>query len=121
MIKLIEGLPENVVAVEVVGKVEADDYKNVLDPAVAKAVEAYGKVRILYVIGEEYESFSAGAMWQDAKVGVGERKDWERIAVVSDHNRMLEAINAFAWMIPGEARTYPMARLNDAKAWLSET
>ena len=120
MIELIEGLPDNVVGVEIHGKVEADDYAQILEPAVAKVIEVHGKVRILYVIGESY-GFSAGAMWEDAKVGLEDRRAWERIAVVSDHGTLLEALRLFTWMVPGEARTYPMDRIEDAKAWLSET
>jgi len=120
MIKFIEGLPDNVIAVEAVGKVEADDYRNVLDPAIAKAIETHDKLRFLYVIGEAYDGFTAGAMWQDTKVGLGDRKAWERIAVVSDHRALIDAFKVFAWMVSGEVRTYPMAELDDAKAWLSE-
>ena len=44
MLKPVDGLPDDDVAFEVVGKVEADDYRDVLDPAVAKALEAHGRV-----------------------------------------------------------------------------
>jgi len=121
MIKFIEGLPDNVIAVEAVGKVEADDYKNVLDPAITKAIEAHHKLRFLYVIGEAYDGYTTGAMWQDTKVGLGDRKAWERIAVVSDHRALVDGIKVFAWMVSGEVRTYPLAELDDAKVWLSET
>ena len=120
MIELIEGLPDNVVGVEIDGKVEANDYTETLEPAVARVIEAHGKVRVLYVIGESY-GFSAGAMWEDAKVGLGDREAWERIAVVSDHETLLGALKLFTWMVPGEARTYAMDEMEDAKAWLSET
>ena len=121
MIKYIEGLPENVIAVEAVGKVDADDYRDTLEPAIAKAVETHDKLRFLYVMGEAYDGFSPGAMWEDTKVGLGDRKAWERIAVVSDHRGLIDAIKVFGWMVPGEVRTYPLATLDDAKAWLSET
>ena len=120
MLKPISGLPEDVIGIEATGKVEADDYRNVLDPAVAKAAEAHSKVRVLYVLGDDYESYSAGAMWQDSKVGGAERKAWEHIAVVSDHNHILGGIHAFAWMVPGEVRTYTMDQMDEAKVWLGE-
>ncbi len=49
-------------------------------------------------------------------VGFADRKRWERIALVSDHEALINGIKAFAWMVPGEVRTYPMNRLDDAKA-----
>lgn len=120
MLRLIPDLPSNVVGMEAVGKVEADDYRDVLDPAVAAAVQAHGKIGFLYVMGDEYEGFTPGAMWQDTKVGLGDRKHWERIAVVSDHEHLTGALHAFTWMFPGEIRTYSMSQLDDAKSWLSE-
>ena len=120
MLRTIEGLPSNVIGVEAVGKVEADDYRNVLDPAV-EAVEAeHGKVRLLLVLGDEYDGYSAGAAWQDTKLGFGERKAWERIALVTDHERVLDVVGLFAWMIAGEVQTFRMSELDEAKAWLGE-
>ena len=97
-----------------------DVYKRqVLDPAV-EAAAAHGKVRLLIVLGDEYDGYSAGAAWQDTKLGFGERKAWERIALVTDHERMQDAVGLFAWMVPGELRTFAMAGLDDAVAWLGE-
>jgi hypothetical protein len=120
MLKLIEGLPGDVVGFEAAGKIEADDYRSVLDPAVAAAVEAHGHVRLLYVLGADYDGFSAGAMWQDTKLGMSDRKHFDRIAVVSDHERLTSALGHFGWMFPGELRTYALSELDQAKAWLSE-
>ncbi len=120
MLQAISGLPDGVVGIEASGKVTADDYENVLDPAGDAAAADGGKVRLLYVMGPEFESYSASAMWQDTKLGFHDRKAWERIAVVSSHEHMLSGIRAFAWMVPGEIRTYQMDQLDDAKAWLAE-
>lgn len=61
-----------------------------------------------------------GAAWQDAKAGSAEWKAFERIAIVSDHTHLLGMIHFFSGLFPGEARTYPMAQLADATAWLGE-
>ena len=121
MLKRIDGLPGNVVGFEAVGKVEADDYREVLDPAVADAVEAEGSVRLLYVLGAEYDGYSAGAMWQDTKLGMSDRTAFERIAVVSDHERLTGALSHFGWMFPGELRTYSLDQLDEAKTWVGES
>lgn len=120
MLRLIEGLPDYVVGVEAVGKVEADDYRNVLDPAVAAAIEQHTSVRLLYVLGADYDGYTAGAMWQDSRLGLSEGRAFERIAVVSDHERLVSAIEHFGWMFPGELRTYALDQLDSARAWLSE-
>jgi hypothetical protein len=119
MLKLIDGLPGNVIGFEAVGKVEADDYKTVLDPAIDAAVAAHGSVRLLYVLGAQYDGFTAGAMWQDSRLGLTDREHFERVALVSDHEHLVNTIGHFGWMFPGELRTYALAQLDEAKAWVA--
>ena len=38
-IRIIEGLPDNVVALEALGKVTGDDYKDVIMPAVEASIK----------------------------------------------------------------------------------
>jgi hypothetical protein len=121
MLKLIDGLPANVVGIEANGKVEAEDYKTVLDPAAAAAIKAHGKVRLLYLLGDAFTGYSAAAMWEDTKLGFHDLSAWERMAVVTDHTALADAVRVFGWLIPGEVRTYPTEQLADAKTWVSES
>jgi SpoIIAA-like len=120
MLELISDLPDGVIGIEAVGKVTADDYRQVLDPAVGKAREAHPKVRLLYLLGERYEGYTAAAMWEDTKLGFHDLSSWERIAVVTDHSAIADAVKIFGWMIPADVRTYSVAQLTDAKAWVGE-
>jgi hypothetical protein len=61
MLRLMSGMPPNVVAIEAVGHVEATDYQDVLEPAVAAALENGKKVRFLYLLGPEFDGLSLGA------------------------------------------------------------
>jgi hypothetical protein len=121
MLRLLEGLPANVVAIEASGKVEAEDYRTVLDPAAAAAIKTHGKVRLLYLLGDAFSGYTAAAMWEDTKLGFHDLSAWERIAVVTDHGALADAIRVFGWLIPGDVRTYPTGQLADAEAWVSET
>jgi hypothetical protein len=119
MLELIPGLPDNVVGIEAVGKVEAVDYRQILDPAAAAAMKAHEKVRLLYVLGARYEGYTAAAMWEDTKLGFHGLAAWERIAVVTDHDVLSDAVRMFGWMIPADVRTYPTGQLAEAKAWVT--
>ena len=68
MIRVIENMPPGTIGVEAVGKVTEDDYRNVLVPAVSAALER-GDVRLLYVLGKDFDSYSAGALWADTIIG----------------------------------------------------
>jgi hypothetical protein len=117
MIRVMEGLPANVLGVEAIGKVTEADYENVLAPAVTEKLEAHAKIRFVYVLGDEFEGWTLGGMWEDAKLGGGDLRAWEKIAVVTDRDWVRHAVKAFGWMIPGEVRVYALGELEQAKSW----
>jgi hypothetical protein len=56
-------------------------------------------------------------MWQDAKLGGGDLRAWEKVAVVTDKEWVAHAVTAFGWMIPGEVRVFELDDLDAAKRW----
>jgi len=120
MIRLIDNLPDNVIGFEAIGEVHAGDYETVLDPAVDEALRTYDKIRFLYVLGNEFTGYSGKAMWEDTKVGLDHWTKWERIALVTDHMGYRDGANAVGWMIPGGFKTFSVADLDLAEAWVSE-
>ncbi len=119
MIRILEGLPDNVLGVEASGKVTDDDYETVLVPAVQERIDGGGKIRFLYVLGEEFDGWTMGAMWEDAKLGGSELRAWEKVAVVTDKDWLQHMVKAFGWMIPGDVRVFGLGELEDAKAWVA--
>jgi hypothetical protein len=119
MIRVLEGLPDNVLGVEAIGKVTDDDYENVLTPAVKEKLAAHERIRYIYVLGDEFEGWTLGGMWEDAKLGAADLRAWEKIAVVTDKDWVGHAVKAFGWMIPGEVRVFAVRELGDATSWAS--
>lgn len=119
MLKPIDGLPSNVVAIEAVGEVKAGDYQSVLDPAIETAASENDKIRFLYVLGDDFTGFSGGAMWEDTKAGIGHWTRWERIALVTDNHTYHNGVKAVAWLIPGEVKLFTVAESDAAKEWIA--
>jgi hypothetical protein len=121
VLTLIADLPEGVVGVEAHGKVTADDYEEVLIPAVEAAREESGDrgVRLLYVLGHDAPDYTAGAVWEDSKLGLGHLRAWERIAVVGDAEWLHHAVRGLGWMMPGEVKAFGMDELDGARAWVT--
>ena len=119
MIELLTDLPDNVVGAEAVGEVSTDDYRTVLEPAIDAALGKHAKARLLYVLGDRFEGYSAGAAWEDTKVGVEHWRSWERIAVVTDREWIAHGVKAFGWLLPGAVRVFPVAERADATAWVA--
>ncbi|MGP0033785.1 MAG: STAS/SEC14 domain-containing protein [Solirubrobacteraceae bacterium] len=65
-----------------------------------------------------------GALWADAKLGfnlgIRQCEAWVRSAIATDIEWMARATKLFAWMIPGEARVFPLIELEQAKAWVAD-
>ena len=117
MIRVIEDMPEGTVGIEAVGKVTEDDYKNVMIPALSEALERKD-ARIMYVLGDDFESYAPGAIWQDIKLGTSNMRSWKRIAVVTDADWLENSIKALGWMMPGEIKVFDDDEADEAKAWL---
>jgi hypothetical protein len=120
VIQIIEGAPSGVLAFRAVGKVEAADYEAVLRPAVEKGIADHGKVRMVFELGTEFDGYSAGAAWEDAKLWGPHLTAWERCAVVTDHTFLADAIRAFGMIMPGEIKVFAVSELDAALAWAAE-
>ena len=115
-------MPPGTIGFRVSGDVERKDYDEVLEPELRRAIEAGGGLRTLYVV-ENLEKMEPAALWADAKVGfelgIRHHEAWVRSAIVTDIEWMARATRMFAWMIPGEARVFPLAGLEEAKLWVA--
>ena len=120
MIESLQGLPEGVIGFRAVGAVEASDYESALDPAIDAAIADHRKVNLVYVLGEEFERYSLGAMWQDAKLEGKPPHVWGRIALVTDHSVIGEIIHGISFLFPCELRIFAVSALDDAIAWAAE-
>jgi hypothetical protein len=119
MIEIIEGLPDDVVGAKAVGKVTAEDYDSTLIPAVESALSAHDKIRMLYVLGSEFDGYDAEAALDDSRMGMQHWSDFDRIAVVTDHSVYRTAIKGFGFLMPGEVKVFPVDQLDAAKEWLA--
>lgn len=119
MLESIPGLPESVIGVKASAEVTADDYRNVLVPAVEAALERGEGLRLLYVIGDDVTGLSAGATWQDSKVGLGHYNRWEKVAVCTNREWLRHSVDIFGYLMPGEVRAFSMAQEAEARSWVS--
>jgi hypothetical protein len=120
MLKIIDDLPDDILGLEAVGEVTADDYRSVLVPALESMLAKQPKARLLYVLGPGFEGFSGGAAWQDARVGMKHFTAFDRVAVVTDTDWIRKMVEAFGFAMPGEVETFETAELDRARSWISE-
>ncbi|HPD94057.1 MAG: STAS/SEC14 domain-containing protein [Rhodobacter sp.] len=116
--RLLDGFPADTLAFEASGEIDHDAYTRELIPAIEARIAAEGKVKLLYVLGEDFAGYTLGAMVQDAKVGVEHLSKFARVAVVSDAGWIRNGVRMFAPLMPCPVRTFPRAELEAAKAWI---
>jgi len=119
MIELLPNLPSEVVGFIASGRVTANDYESVVFPAIESKLEEHGKVRILYHIGPKFSGFTAGAMWDDAKVGLAHLRAWEKIAIVTDVDWIRGAVGIFRFLIPCPVKMFSNSEFAEAKDWIA--
>jgi hypothetical protein len=116
LIKELSDLPTGVIGFEASGKLRAEDYRDVLLPAMERAATEAGGIRCVIVI-TNFDGLSAGALWQDLKMGVEHLRAWKRIALVTDIEWMTQMTALFGWMTPGEVKHFPLTERTAATAW----
>lgn len=122
MIERLPDMPAGSIGFRVGGEVEREDYTEVLAPELKRALESSGGLRAVYVI-EDLDEIEPRALWEDVKldfdIGLRHHDQWKRSAIVTDQEWLARAARLFAWMIPGEARIFPLAELDTAKRWVA--
>ena len=122
MIERLVEMPPGTTGFRVWGDIEREDYDEVLVPELRRALDAGSGLRTLYVV-DDLDEIEPGALWADARlgfnVGIRHHEAWVRSAIVTDIAWMARAARLFAWMIPGEANVFPLAELEQAKAWVA--
>ena len=120
MLKILEGLPNNVLGVSAEGKITGTDYETVLIPAIEEKLKTNKKVRMIYQLGNKFTGFELSAMLDDAKMGMKHLSVWDRIALVSDHEMINTFAKFFGHMLSCELRIFKNTEMAEAKKWITE-
>ncbi len=120
MIKVIDGLRDEIIGVTLSGTVSGNDYETLLMPLIEEKVAKYKKVRVLYHVDAGFESYDLKAMFDDTKIGFEFWSAYEKIALVSDVSWITNGMKAFSFLIPGEIKLFSNTELEKAKNWISE-
>jgi hypothetical protein len=118
MIKVLGRMPNGTLGLEAVGKVTDDDFREVLVPAAEAALER-GDTRLLFVFGDDFDSFSLQGAWWQTRTLAGLRKGWTKVAVVADADWLEHGAKAFDWLTPGDLRVFDDDEFAEARAWLA--
>ena len=118
MIVQIPRLPDNMVGFRADGEVTKEDF-DIVHLQVADLVEKTGKLNYLLFLDNSPADFTMGAWLQDALLGVKHITKWNRAAIISDSEAVIDFTAVFSKVMPGEFRGYHKTDYNKAVDWVS--
>jgi len=116
--EFLSGFPPDVVAVSAHGTIDRAAYEDVLMPLIADRIKAEGKIKLLYVLGSAFKGFTAGAAWDDTRLGLSHLSKFARMAIVSDTEWLRLGMRMFAPLMPCPVRIFHIAQMQEAEAWI---
>jgi hypothetical protein len=118
MIEIMAESSGSIIGIKAIGTLTDADYKDVLMPKLEALFAQHRKLRILFYMGEEFAGWTVGAAWDDARLGLNHRSDFEKIAIVGGPRWIEWCIKFATFLITGEIRTFPADKLQDAWDWV---
>ncbi len=118
MIEILKNFPDNVIAISCEGQVSKEDYERIFIPAILETLKRHDKIRLLYEISADFAGYDAGAIWEDMKVGAEHPTRWERAAVVTDVDWIVQAMHIFRFLMPCPTKLFTPSEDTQARAWI---
>jgi hypothetical protein len=119
-IQMIEGLPRDVVGIDIRGLITSQDYTDTLIPLIAERAKEHDKLKLLCVMGDYFDGYSAGAMWDDLRFGLSHLTTFSRIALVTDIDWIRHGAKFFGVLMPTDIMVFKLAEGDEARAWIRE-
>lgn len=103
------------------GTITSADYDATLVPAIEAALADHDRIRMLVILGDEFQGFDLSAVWADSKLGMSHWGGFDRVAVVTDTNWVRTAIRLASPMMPCPVQIFDLAEVEEARRWLQES
>jgi hypothetical protein len=117
-VEWISDLPDDVVGFRAIGTLNAKTYEQDIIPAIETRLVVHDHLKLLIQLGPEFEGYTAGAVWDDAKLGLMHLGDFTRVAIVTDVNGFRAATRLFAPLMKGEVHVFANRELHVAREWI---
>lgn len=116
----LEGLPRDVVGIDIRGLITSQDYSGMLVPLIERRAKGHDKLKMICVLGTWFDGYSPGAMWDDLRFGFSHLTTFSKLALVTDQEWIRHSAKLFGMLMPTEVMVFDLADLEEAKAWISE-
>ena len=119
MLQRLNDMPAGTIGFEARGEVEDDDWEDVVEPVLRQEIAGGRKLRLLYLLGLNSREVEGDALSAGAEFRARHISSFERVAVVSDEDWVRPALRTLSFLLPGQARGFPVGEVAEAKTWLA--
>lgn len=117
-ISTIEGLPRDTLGFRFTGTITSRDYADTLVPMVDAASKEHDHLKLLCVLDDDFDGYSAGAVWDDMRLGFSHLTTFSKVALVTDVEWIRKGAKFFGAMMPADVVVFDLDDLDDAKEWI---
>ena len=118
MLEPLKDLPPGIEGLKASGKVSKDDYDAVLEPMLERARRDNRRMRFLYEFGPQFEGFTPGGAWEDARMGLRFVRLFDGCAIVSDLGWLRDFTRVAGFLMPCPVRVFENQQREEAIRWL---
>lgn len=121
MIEILTGSEGNILGVKASGQLTDEDYEKVLIPRLEEVIFRDRRVRVIFVVAEDFEGFGVKAILEDVKFGLVEGGfHLEKLALVGGPEWFRWGVRISAHFIHGEVKFFSTAQLPQAWEWIRQ-
>lgn len=120
MIEILK-LPSHVAAFRAWGKVTGKDYDYIINPKVEQVYKQFNQINYFLLLDTPISHYSTEAWIKDVVLGFVYFTQWNKIAIVSDKQKVKDFTNFFGKLIPGKTIGFMRNDLEKAIHWVSQS
>lgn len=118
MIEIMNESGGKLLATKIGGKITEKDYQRVTH-LVENKIDQYGKINWYFEM-EDFKNVSAEAIWEDIKMDIKHRNDYEKIAMVGDQEWEKWLAEMMKPFTSAEVQFYPSNKKAHALDWIRQ-
>ena len=118
MFEIMANSEGKILGVRATSKLTNRDYREVFTPTLEELFQKYGKIRLLFYMDENFAGWEMGALWEDTKLDVKHKDDFEKVAVVGGPKWVRWFMKLISPLVSAEVKNFPQDQVAAAWEWL---
>lgn len=118
MFEIMANSEGKVLGVRATAKLTDRDYREVFIPALEERFQKYGQLRLLFYMDENFSGWEMGALWEDTKLDIKHKDDFEKVAIVGGPKWLEWFMKLVSPLVKAEVKKFPPDQITAAWEWL---